>query len=57
MLDLVVRGGLVVDGSGLAGYRADVGIIGDRIAHVGRITASGRPLLIAIQVVPPSTER
>src|SRR3712207_8254912 len=35
--DLVIRNGTVVDGSGLGSYRADVGIVGDRIAFVGRI--------------------
>src|SRR3954467_14264006 len=35
--DVVIRNGTVVDGSGLASYRADVGITGDRIAFVGRI--------------------
>ena len=39
--DLVIRNGFVVDGSGLAGYRADVGIRGDRIATIGRIAARG----------------
>ena len=33
--DLVIRGGTVVDGSGLPRYRADVGIRGDRIARIG----------------------
>jgi len=31
----------VVDGSGLGAYRADVGVVGDRIAAVGRITERG----------------
>ncbi len=35
--DLVIRNGTVVDGSGLGSYRADVGVVGDRIAFVGRI--------------------
>jgi N-acyl-D-amino-acid deacylase len=40
--DLVIRGGTVVDGSGLPRYRADVGIRGDRIARIGTIYARGR---------------
>ena len=40
-MDLVVRGGTVIDGSGSPGVRADVGVIGDRIAKIGQITASG----------------
>jgi N-acyl-D-amino-acid deacylase len=40
--DAVVRGGLVVDGTGLDPYRADVGIVGDRIAAVGRVHGRGR---------------
>jgi N-acyl-D-aspartate/D-glutamate deacylase len=39
--DLIVRGGRVVDGSGLGSYRADVGIIDDRIATIGRIRERG----------------
>src|SRR6202161_718253 len=39
--DVVIRGGTVVDGSGLGSYRADVGVAGDRIASVGRITERG----------------
>ncbi|HWW45543.1 MAG TPA: amidohydrolase family protein, partial [Acidimicrobiia bacterium] len=36
MLALLVRGGTVVDGSGLPPYTADVGVSGDRISLVGR---------------------
>jgi N-acyl-D-aspartate/D-glutamate deacylase len=40
--DLVIRNGFVVDGSGLTAYRADVGVIGERIATIGRISARGQ---------------
>jgi N-acyl-D-amino-acid deacylase len=46
-LDLVVRGGVVVDGTGAAAYRADVGIHGDRIAAVGTVSATGDTELAA----------
>jgi N-acyl-D-amino-acid deacylase len=39
--DLVIRNGRVVDGSGLGSYRADVGVIGDRIAAIGKIRERG----------------
>jgi N-acyl-D-amino-acid deacylase len=39
--DLVIRNGTVVDGSGYGSFRADVGIVGDRIAFVGRIKERG----------------
>lgn len=39
--DVVIRNGSVVDGSGLGAFRADVGVRGDRIAHVGRIASKG----------------
>ncbi len=39
--DLVIRGGTVIDGSGAAGYQADIGIAGDRIAKIGKIAANG----------------
>jgi N-acyl-D-amino-acid deacylase len=37
MLDLVIRSGLVVDGSGAPGYHSDVAIDGDRIVEIGRL--------------------
>ena len=33
--DLVIRGGLVLDGSGAAGERMDIAVRGDRIVHMG----------------------
>ncbi len=37
MLDLAVRGGTVIDGSGAPRYLADIGITGDRIVTVGEV--------------------
>ena len=34
--DLVIRGGTVVDGSGLPRYRGDVGITSGKIARIAR---------------------
>ena len=52
--DLVIRNGTVIDGSGLDNYRADVGVIGDRIAAIGRIKERGREDIDADgQVVTP----
>jgi N-acyl-D-aspartate/D-glutamate deacylase len=42
MYDLVIRNGTVVDGTGLPGYRADVGLTGDRVAAIGRIAERGK---------------
>ena len=39
--DLIVRGGMVVDGTGAAPFEADVAVIGGRIASIGRIAGSG----------------
>ena len=40
--DVVIRNGTVVDGTGLGSYRADVGLVGDRIAAVGRVEGTAR---------------
>lgn len=38
-LDLIVRGGTVIDGSGGRRFRADVGVLGDRIVAIGDLSA------------------
>src|SRR5579875_299944 len=46
-LDLVVRNGWVVDGSGMPRYRADVGVKDGRIVEIGRIRAAARQTIDA----------
>ncbi|MCS6986114.1 MAG: amidohydrolase family protein [Sphingomonadaceae bacterium] len=47
MLDCVIRGATVIDGTGAPARTADVGIQGDRIAEVGRISAPARRVIAA----------
>jgi len=42
MHDLVIRNGLIYDGSGGAPFEGDVAIDGDRISAVGKVAAAGR---------------
>ena len=41
MLDVIIRGGQVVDGTGSPRRKADVGIKGDRVVRIGEITEEG----------------
>jgi N-acyl-D-aspartate/D-glutamate deacylase len=41
-VDIVIRGGTVVDGTGAPRRRADIAIAGDRIAAIGRLDVAGR---------------
>lgn len=45
--DLVIRNGTVVDGSGAARYRADVGVKDGRIAEIGRIRDTAKKTIEA----------
>jgi len=55
MFDLLLRNGRVVDGTGLPWFPADVGIVGDRIAAIGRLSAAAarRTLDVTGKVVCP----
>jgi N-acyl-D-aspartate/D-glutamate deacylase len=61
MLDCVIRGGTVVDGTGAPGRRADVGIRDGRIVEIGEITEDAAEtidaagLVVAPGIVDPHT--
>lgn len=40
MLDIVITGGMILDGSGQPAYRGDLGIQGDRIVAIGQLHAA-----------------
>jgi N-acyl-D-aspartate/D-glutamate deacylase len=46
VLDLLIRDGLIVDGSGGVPYRGDVAVEGGRIAAVGRVEGNGAARVI-----------
>jgi N-acyl-D-aspartate/D-glutamate deacylase len=61
MLDYVIRGGTVVDGTGAEGQRADVGVADGRIVEVGAVADGARAeldadgLMVAPGIVDPHT--
>lgn len=44
--DVIIRSGTVVDGSGNAAYKADVGIKGDKIKFIGDLSSKKAPKII-----------
>jgi N-acyl-D-amino-acid deacylase len=54
MFDVVIKNGLVLDGTGAPGYKADVGVRGDRIVAIGEIGSEASQLIDATgSVVTP----
>ena len=54
MLDLIIRNGQIIDGSGSPGFIGDIGIKGGRIAAIGRITEAANETIDATgRVISP----
>jgi N-acyl-D-aspartate/D-glutamate deacylase len=47
MLDLVIKGGRIIDGTGAAAYTADVAVADGRIVEVGAVSAPARQVIDA----------
>lgn len=45
--DLIIKNGMVIDGSGMPRFRADVGIVNGKIAAIGKIRESAKEILDA----------
>ena len=54
MFDLMIQNADVIDGAGLPAYRADIAIIGDRIAAIGKFDAKAKQTINArgLTIIP-----
>ena len=53
-VDLVIRGGSVIDGTGSLEFTADIAVEGDRIVEIGKVDSKGKREIDADgQIVTP----
>jgi N-acyl-D-amino-acid deacylase len=54
MLDLIIKNGRIVDGSGLPGYQGDIGVKNGKICHIGKIESAAETVIDATgKIVSP----
>ncbi len=49
--DLLIKNGMVIDGIGTPGYRADVAVIGGKIAEIGKIKEGAKRIIDASDLI------
>ena len=49
--DLLIKNGMVIDGTGTPGYRADVAVIGGKIAEIGKIKEGAKRIIDASDLI------
>ena len=47
MYDIIIQNAVIIDGTGLPAYRADIAIKGDRIAAIGKLDAKAKQTIKA----------
>lgn len=53
MLDIAIRGAEIIDGTGIDRFYADLGILGDKIVEIGRVSAAQIEIDGKFQVLSP----
>src|SRR5208282_6365316 len=50
-LDVLIKNGTVVDGTGAPGKRADIAIAGDRVVEIGKVSESAKKVIDASDLI------
>lgn len=51
MFDILIKNGIIVDGTGKAGYQADIGIVGNKITYIGNSESKEQAKETAARVI------
>lgn len=53
MIDIAIRNGWIIDGTGKNRFRADIGVLGDKIIEIGRVSSAPTELDVGGLIVSP----